>query len=258
VENGGAFHPAKILRATAHRPYPLPSGQWIMTQRWHDLLFAHWSLDPEEVRAVLPVCLRPYLETFDGKAWLGIVPFWMSHVRPRWTPPIPSASRFPELNVRTYINVNGIGGVYFFSLDAESWLAVQAARYSFNLNYQYARMTVSLEGSDSVIYSSRRLTKRAPAQLEVTYRPTGTAFEPQRGTLEDFLTGRYCLYTCKKETLLRANIHHFPWRLQAAEAQFPINTMSAANGTKLPRSEPLLHYSKSQDVLVWLPEKAGG
>jgi uncharacterized protein YqjF (DUF2071 family) len=256
VENGGAFRPAEVLRETAHRPYPLSGGPWIMTQRWHDLLFAHWSLDPEDVRAVLPVCMRPYLETFEGKAWLGIVPFWMSHVRPRWMPPIPSASRFPELNVRTYVNVNGIGGVYFFSLDAESWLAVQAARYSFNLNYQYAHMEVRLDKSASVIYSSRRVAQGSRAELEVSYRPTGTAFEPQRGTLEDFLTGRYCLYTCKNETLFRANIHHFPWRLQAAEARFTSNSMALANGMKLPETEPLLHYSESQDVLVWFPEKA--
>lgn len=225
-----------------------------MTQRWRHLLFAHWPLPEEAIRPLLPTPLRPFLEIFDGSAWVGVIPFWMSHVRPRWMPPIPSAARFAELNVRTYVNVNGVRGVYFFSLDAESWLAVQAARHSYHLNYQYARMSVKIDEGEKVTYSSYRCGK-CRAELETRYRPAGPAFHPQPGTVEDFLTGRYCLYTSRRGTPYRANIHHLPWTLQAAEAELMRNTMAEASGILLPAATPLLHFAAQMDVLVWLPKR---
>ena len=224
-----------------------------MTQRWHHLLFAHWPLPAEAIRPLLPPPLAPFLETFGGHAWVGVIPFWMSHVRPRWMPPVPTASRFAELNVRTYLNVNGIRGVYFFSLDAESWLAVQAARRSYHLNYQQARMLVSLKADGEVDYVSSRGDSQACADFAGVYRPVAAPFQPQPGTLEDFLTGRYCLYSCRKRTPFRASIHHVPWTLWKAEAELSANTMALTNGIRLPDITPALHYAESIDVLIWLP-----
>src|SRR5882757_4330843 len=142
-----------ILLATTHRPYPLPSRPWVMTQRWHDLLFAHWAMDAESVRPLLPAPLRPFLDTFDGKAWVGVIPFWMSRVKVRGLPAVPGLSTFAEMNVRTYVTVNGKPGVYFFSLDAENLPAVYAARMGFSLAYFYAKMSVTVNFEDAVQYS---------------------------------------------------------------------------------------------------------
>jgi uncharacterized protein YqjF (DUF2071 family) len=111
-------------------------------QSWHDLLFAHWALDPDHVRAAMPEPVRPFLDVREGKAWVGVIPFWMSNVRMRWMPPIPTGGRFPELNVRTYLTIDGKPGVYFFSLDAGSLLAVIGARWGYALPYYWAKMEV--------------------------------------------------------------------------------------------------------------------
>src|SRR5882672_8440647 len=102
----------EILGETAHRPWPLPRGPWVMAQAWHDLLFAHWPISVERMRAAVPRGLE--LDTFDGRAWLGIVPFRMTGVRVRWTPSLPRISAFPELNVRTYVRCGDRPGVLFF------------------------------------------------------------------------------------------------------------------------------------------------
>src|SRR5919204_5477516 len=125
---------------TSHRPYPMPAGSWIMAQRWSHLLFAHWPVDIDALRAIVPPSLP--LDTFDGAAWLSIVPFYLSHLRPRWLPALPWVSAFPELNVRTYVTLGGKPGIYFFSLDAGSPLAVAGARAIYRLPYFRASMTV--------------------------------------------------------------------------------------------------------------------
>src|SRR3954470_12607597 len=185
----------EILKVQGHRPYPLPPGPWIMQQRWHDLLFAHWPIDPEHVRAAMPQALRQFLDVFDGTAWVGIIPFWMSNVKMRGVPPVPTASTFPELNVRTYVTVDGKAGVYFFSLDAASRLAVYGARIGFGLNYFHAKMAARVRG-DQVEYESRRTEKPKPAELLGSYAPESQkVFNAAPGTLEHFLVERYCLYT---------------------------------------------------------------
>src|SRR5437764_14098290 len=127
------MNPRAILQHKAHRTAPMPTGPWIMTQTWHELLFAHWPIAPEKIRPLIPSVFT--LDTFEGEAWVGVVPFRMSNVRPRWVPPMPGLSAFPELNVRTYVTIHGIPGVYFFSLDAGNPIAVAAARTVFHLPY---------------------------------------------------------------------------------------------------------------------------
>ena len=242
-----------ILDQIVHRPWPLPTGQWVMAQGWHDLLFAHWPVSVELLKPQLPAQLE--IETFEGQAWLAVVPFRMSGVRLRGTPPVPGLSEFPELNVRTYVFAHGKPGVWFFSLDAGNRMAVAVARAWFHLPYFRAQM--SCEDRDGYIhYRSERAHRRASAaSLEGRYRPAGDTFLPQRGTLEHFLTERYCLYAADGHgRLIRGEIHHPPWSLQVAEAEFSRNSMADAAGIPLPVSKPLLHFAKRQDVVVWPPK----
>jgi uncharacterized protein len=243
-----------ILGSTAHRPWPLPSGPWIMAQVWHELLFAHWPIDAAALRSHLPAKLQ--IDTFDGKAWVGIIPFRMSGVRPRGLPPLPWLSAFPELNVRTYVIAEGKPGVWFFSLDAANPIAVTAARLSFHLPYFNARMVCRRHDDTWIHYQSERTHRHAPAAiLQARYAPVGSVFHPQPGSLEHFLSERYCLYSTKGVTLFRGEIHHPPWSLQSAEAHFDRNTMAEASGLSLPNASPLLHFARRQDMLAWAPHR---
>jgi uncharacterized protein YqjF (DUF2071 family) len=244
-----------ILEITAHRPWPMPESPWVMTQTWHDLLFAHWPVDGEVLREKIPDGLE--LDEFAGQAWLGIVPFQMTNVAPRGVPALPWISAFPELNVRTYVRAGGVPGVYFFSLDAANPIAVGVARTAVHLPYYSAAMTIEHE-EDWVLYESRRTSSSAPsAEFAGRYRPASEPRPPARGTREYFLTERYCLFTVDKSgRASRLDIHHPPWPLQTAEATITINTMAKASGIELPPTAPLLHFAKRQDMVAWLPRLA--
>ena len=221
-----------------------------MTQTWHDVLFAHWPVDPVVLGKIVPSHFP--LDLFDGRAWVGIVPFHMTNAAPRGVPALPWISEFPELNVRTYVRVGDRPGVYFFSLDAGSSMAVQAARTLLNLPYHAATMSVR-PNNDWIEYESRR-SGSGPAEFVAAYGPVGPVFRAPAGTVEHFLTERYCLYhRHHRGTPYRLDIHHPPWPLQGARAQFTRNTMAAANGFTLPDQEPLLHFARRQDTVAWLP-----
>jgi uncharacterized protein len=238
----------RILTAIAHRPWPMPTTPWIMTQSWHDLLFAHWPVDAEALASYLPVSLP--LDTFDGSAWVGVVPFHMSNVAPRGVPALPWLSAFPELNVRTYVRVEDKPGVYFFSLDATNPIAVRVARRCFHLPYYLAEMTLS--DRDAAIHYRSRRTAGPAAEFIASYRPIAPPVAPRPGSLEHFLTERYCLYALDgRGRPARCEIQHPPWPLQSAEAEITVNTMASAAGVRLPDAPPLLHFSKRQDVVVW-------
>ena len=244
-----------LLKHTAHRPWPLPPDPWIMKQVWHDLLFAHWPVSVAALRPLIPEALT--IDTFEGQAWLGVVPFRMSGVRPRGALPVPGFSEFPELNVRTYVVRNGKPGVWFFSLDAASWLAVWGARWGFHLPYFHARMSCEEKGGWIQYQNTRNHKGATPASLKGNYRPVGEVFNARSGTLEHFLTERYCLYTTDNHgSMIRCDIHHLPWPLQNAEASFHVNTMAAAASIRISESDPpLLHFARVQEVVVWLPER---
>jgi uncharacterized protein YqjF (DUF2071 family) len=243
-----------ILKNVAHRPWPLPAGPWVMAQSWHDLLFMHWPVDAAVLRPLLPPQLQ--IDTFEGHAWFAIVPFRMTDVRLRGMPAMPGLSAFPELNVRTYVTCGGKPGVWFFSLDAGNSLAVAIARVWFYLPYFRARMSCSWQ-EGWIHYQSERTHRRAPAgSLEVRYRSVGEVSSPHRGTMEYFLTERYCLYTIgRRGQIVRGEIHHPPWPLQAAEAEVTLNAMAEAAAVALPARKPLLYFAKRQDVVVWWPER---
>jgi uncharacterized protein YqjF (DUF2071 family) len=243
------MHPS--LKFVEHRPWPLPNGPWIMAQNWHDLLFAHWEVPVTTIRDLVPRGLE--VDSFDGRAWIGVVPFTMSGVRLRRTPPLPWISAFPELNVRAYVTAEGKPGVWFFSLDAARRAAVEAARLTFHLPYFYACMTARRNGKN-IAYSSLRKDRRGSGErLDAKYEPAGECFHAKLATPEYFLTERYCLYAQRPDgALLRCEIHHAPWPLQSARAEFTRNTLTTGLKVEL-RGEPFLHFARLQEVIVWAP-----
>jgi uncharacterized protein len=243
----------QILSTTEHRPWPLPKSPWVMTQRWNDLLFAHWPLPAADLTHLLPEGLA--VDTFDGSAWVGVVPFWMDHVRFRWMPSIPGASRFPELNLRTYVRERHSNqpGVYFFSLDAANPFAVSAARMFFRLPYYWASMKIESGEGREFHYTSERLLTRRPASFRARYRTLGKPCT--KGGIEGFLTDRYALFTAgRRGGISRVNIHHLPWPLELAEAEFERNDLPQAHGIRLPDTKPLLQYSRELTVYIWALE----
>jgi len=240
----------------SHRPWPTPASPWVMTMTWDELLFMHWPVPAEMLRPLVPAKLP--LDFYDGKAWVGVVPFLMTNTRLRLTPALPWVSEFCELNVRTYVAVDGKPGVYFFSLDAASPLAVTTARAFFKLNYYNATMTMQTRNSTTTYRSTRTHADAPRAEFTATYGPTGPAKPAERGSLESFLTDRYCLYASDSSgKIYRGDIHHNPWPLQPATAQVSLNTMAYAAGVKLPDKQPLLHYSKHLEVVAWPIEQVG-
>jgi len=222
-----------------------------MKQTWHDLLFAHWPIPASVMRPLVPSQLT--LDTFDGECWVGVVPFHMSGVRARGFPPLPVLSRFPELNVRTYVTHGGKPGVYFFSLDAASLPAVWAARTFYHLPYFHASMS-SQQNAGTIHYASRR--DRGAAEFRGRFRPTVEVRLREKGSIEHWLTERYCLYTTHRDQVYRGEIHHTPWPLQNAEAELEINTVASAAEIPLPNIPPLLLFARRLDVLIWPLQRA--
>ena len=220
-----------------------------MKQRWLDLLFAHWRVPAEVLRAVVPPQVP--IDEFDGSAWVGVTPFRVERLRVRGTPPVPGISSFLETNVRTYTTVNGKGGIWFFSLDAENRSAVAAARRAYRLPYFRADMSFAAEGA-RIDYRMERVSDDGPpAALDIGYGATGPVTHAEPGTLDHFLTERYCLYTLDGGgRVMRGDIEHPPWPLQPAVAELRRNSMGGQVGAEL-SGEPLLHYAECQDVVFW-------
>ncbi len=226
-----------------------PRGLPIMRQWWGKLLFMHWPVPQELLRPLLPPALS--IDTHEGRAWIGVVPFTMWGVRQSFLPPLPGMSAFHELNVRTYVHFDGVPGVWFFSLDAQNPLAVWFARKFFMLPYFNARM--SLRQTETVIhYCSSRTHRVAPrAEFDAEWT-TGELLEPcEPDSLAFFLTERYCLYVARREELFRCRIHHEPWPLRRAALNSYHSTMVEALGLPTPSGDPLLHYADSLKVDIW-------
>jgi len=228
-----------------------------MRQIWHDLLFAHWPVDPEMLRPVLPTGLS--LDTFRGQAWIGVVPFRMSGIALRQLPlAVPWFSAFPELNVRTYVTAPGGDrpGVYFYSLDAANPVAVTIARLWYYLPYFFARMRCRPLAGGGIGYRSERRHPAAPAaDFAARYRPTGPVFRAVPGSLEAWLTDRYALYSADpRGRVYRGEIDHQPWPLQPAEASLRFDALTRQHGITLPAIDPLLHFSRRLEVHAWTIE----
>jgi len=232
-----------------HRPWPTPARPWRMAQTWRDLLFAHWRVPVDVLRAAVPAPLE--IDTKDGDAWVGLVPFRMTGIRWRPLPPIPGTSAFPDMNLRTYVTYEGRPGVWFFTLDATNRLAIWTARTFFHLPYHRARMSVRHDG-ETVHYES----ERDALVFSGSYRPTGPVYEARTGDLDHWLTERYCLYSRSGDgRLFRGEILHAPWPLQPAVWD------PAEWGTTLcpiPDEPPLLHFARRIDVRLWTLERVDG
>jgi hypothetical protein len=218
--------------------------------RWCDLAFVHWPVPPNVLRPLIPTDL--HIDTFEGAAWIGVVPFRMERVRLRAAPPVPTAHAFPEINVRTYVRAGGRLGVWFFSLDATSRLAVRGARYLFNLPYFDADIDVRQEGT-TLHYESRRQHRNAPpARFEARYGASGAVYEPAPGSLDHFLVERYCLFMRHpRRGLGLIDVDHQPWRLQKGHAEIAVNTMLEAARLPSPPGDPLVHVAQAVDVHAW-------
>src|SRR5438874_10560785 len=238
---------ASSLEQIEHRPWPVPKRPWVMGQTWDDLLFVHYRVPAVQLRPLVPDRLE--LQEHAGSAWLGVTPFVITGLRARGLLPLPFASSFRELNVRTYVTHGGKPGIWFFSLDASSQVAVEAARRLYRLPYFLADISVRRRG-DEILYDCSRGSGKAFA---AAYRADGAVFNPEPGSLEGFLTERYCLYAEHEGELYRADIHHRPWPLQPAKARVDLNTMPPV---KVPQDDPLVHFSARQDVVIWPLERA--
>lgn len=220
-----------------------------MHQNWGKLLFMHWRIDEKLLRPLIPPQLE--IDTFDGSAWIGVVPFTMWGIRASFLPAIPGTSAFHELNVRTYVHHQGVPTVLFLSLDAANKLAVWGARKFYYLAYFNAQMSLK-QTENTIAYSSLRKDNRgAPAEFQASWT-IGEALPPAvPGSLEFFLTERYCLDTEHNGKLYRSRIHHHPWPLRKAELTSLNSTMLESHALPTPAGDPLLHYCEEISVDIW-------
>ena len=232
------------------------SDRVVMRQQWRDLLFLHWAVDPDMLRRLLPPGLE--LDLFEGAAYIGLVPFTMQGVRPKWLPPVKGLSAFHETNVRTYVHLGGRDpGVWFFSLDAASRIAVRIARRFFHLPYFDARIFLEREGFPSSVGSSAILyggVRQWPGFDRASYliraQPNGVAESARVGTLEHFLVERYILYAEDRDRLFQGRVRHAPYPLQPALVHAIDERLLAAAGVSRPSSSPLAHFAAGVDVDV--------
>jgi uncharacterized protein len=252
MEKGGGPLPDVVIDAR-HREDAPPDRPWVMRQAWRNLLFAHWPVASEAIRDRVPSQFE--LDTFEGFAWVGVIPFWMTDVAPRGLPGLPGRTATLEVNVRTYVRYGGRRGVYFFSLDAESLLVVLGARWFYHLPYYHAEMSMRVSEGERIEYKSRR--RSGGAALEIAYGPLAAPSLSEPGTVDHWLTERYCLCTVDSHgRVVVGDIHHAPWPLQLAWADIEVNTMTGPAGIELPRQTPLLRYARELQVLVWWPVRA--
>jgi uncharacterized protein len=223
-----------------------PKGVPLMEHHWGKLLFMHWPIAASLLRPLIPERLT--IDTFDGSAWIGVTPFTLWDVRLSFTPPIPWLSDFHELNVRTYVHLDGVPGVWFLSLNTNSMTTVIGARTLFHLPYFNASIDLEQEGK-TINYDLERTDDEA--QFHATWRIGEHLGEAEPDSLEFFLVERYCLYSTDGEHLYRSRIHHRPWPLQRAEVSDFTSTMIEADGLKMPTGEPLLHYAEALEVGIW-------
>ncbi|MBM9501216.1 DUF2071 domain-containing protein [Leptospira sp. 201903071] len=221
-----------------------------MVQYWEELAFLHWEIPKEFLKEVLPKELEA--DTFEEKAYIGLVPFRMKGVRPLYLPSLPWLSYFPELNVRTYVKNCEKPGVYFFSLDAGNPLVVEIARKFFHLPYLNAKMLIRREKDQKEFLSLRKDDRARPAEFYAKYKPISEIYRSKRGTLENWLTERYCLYSQdSKGRIYRGEVHHIPWPLQKGECMIYKNEIFQSHGIPVVEGAPIVHYSESIQVLLY-------
>ena len=232
-----------------------PDRTAVMHQRWAELGFLHWPVPVAALRPLIPRALT--IDTHDGQAYVGLVPFTVTGARPMLVPPLPWVSSFHEVNVRTYVHRDGAEpGVWFFSLDASNPVVVAAARALFLLPYHHARMELDKDEGGIELRSERSGAGDACASLR--YEPLGTATPAAVGTLDHFLVERYILYTAARGKLWQAQVHHEPYPLQKARAEVFREGLVAAAGITRPDTRPsLVHFAREVSVEIFALDDRG-
>lgn len=223
---------------------------WVMAQTWRDLVFLHWPIAPDALRPFVPEELE--IDVFEGQAWVGVVPFIADHTRLRFSLPFPVVGNYRELNVRTYVKYKGRSGVYFFSLDADSLLAVKAASSGGFLPYRYARMKV-VKKDKRYVFTSRLAKSGIGESFQMGFTPSTGILESSE--LEQWLTERYCLWTKPNLALYRVDIAHAPWQLQKVHIEMAENSLAAFLPIGWDAEEPLAHFSALQKTRFYPPVK---
>ena len=244
---------------SSYRPRPLPAGRWAMNQRWNDLLLAHWPIPAHSLAPLLPEWLS--IDTYDGSAWLGAVPFWLDRIKIRGIPTLPGVRGFPDLNLRTYVRdrFTGTPGIYSFSLDSSNLFAVAFERAFYHLPSHWAEMHLEQSSEREFTFYSRRRFSSQSALFVARYRGLGPTHKTaliHPGTLESFFTDRSCLFSSNRVGQpIRAGMHFVPMPLEQAEAEIEHNELAAAIGIQLPAIDPILHYSRRLGVYIWPSEQ---
>lgn len=242
-----------LLEFTEHRPLPLPHGPWLVSQRWREVLFAHWAVKPGVVRDLLPG--RVELDLLEGAAWVSIVALQVTDMRVRNLPAIPGAGRFPQLNLRTYVRHRGEPGVYFFSADIGSRMAAKAAGTLYRLPVHSASLKAET-GADGWTDFRGHRHDQAEADISMRYRGFGPVLGNDGNSVDAWLTERYVMFAADKAgELYRGDIHHMPWSLQQGEAEIQVEGISRAAGFRLDAEPSLLHFAERQDALIWPPDR---
>ncbi len=242
------------MRKKAGRaPFDDADLSWALAQEWHHVLFLHWPVDAAVLRALVPAPLD--IETRDDRAYITVLPFAMRRLRPRGLPALPWLSSFPQLNIRTYVTLDGRPGVFLLRVAVGSRLAVTIARRLFGLPCERARLALRKEGEGWVFACRSRAGERL-FMFSVRYRPEGPVFQPAPGSLEHWLTERFCYYAAGRDGRVgRGEIEHPPWSLQAARVNLTESVWPAAFGIESGGTPPLAFYSRRQEAFAWLPER---
>ena len=245
------MHPS--LSETRHRPWPLPEAPWRWRQTWSNLAFLHYRVNADSIASWLPSELM--LESFDGSAWVSVVPFMMEDVAPRSLPSPPPLNSFQELNLRTYVTDGRKAGVWFFSLDADCTPMVLGGRGLYGLPYY--RANIDHQISDGVhSFSSRRWSKGV--RFEARYAARGPLFSASPGSFEHWVTERYCLYSARRGALICVDVHHQQWPLQPAEVEVRACDLFQAAAIQQSGEPPICHYSPGVAVISFSPERVPG
>lgn len=236
------------------RPRTSPEGPWFLKMKWRDVLFLHWPVPAETIQPHLPDCLD--VETFDGSAWLGIVPFRMSGVRPRFLPSVSFLSNFPEINIRTYVTDGDASGVWFHSLDTSSWLSVKVARWAYSLNYYHASMSVRQQ-NQRILYESHRSERESGRFDFEGWYELARSLDGEPNELQTFLTERYYLFSQDNAgQVYRGRVGHRPWDLR--EANYEVRELAVEGHPSPPDEQPeSVLYSPGLSVWAWSPEPVG-
>ena len=234
-----------------HLPFPMPKRPHSLIQEWRNLTFLHWEVNPNLLTPYIPKGLE--IDLFEGKAYVGTIPFLMKNVRPRMTFPLPGISTFPEFNIRTYVTKEGKGGVLFLTLEAQSRVTCAYAPKAYGLPYNYAKGRIKVQGQT---YSWHTKRKDGTHGFSGNCSPTGPESVAQPGSLEEFLFERYSLYTEHRGSLCIAHTQHDPWVFHKGEATILENdlTKSFNLGISDILKPDLIHISKGVKVFTWTNE----